>query len=579
MNLDKHNPSRTTKIKKIEEAEGFGHIDSLADLKNSLNLEKNGQEEKPTKNTTKEVKQNKKQLENTDKEIPEKEILEREKDEAQIIEWLKNEKIAQIVIHGDKRKKGENGEDFWDLTPDLDAQSASIFLSEYNKKKGKDLYTENAVSSIIPKGGNEKDLDVNKEKEGLQIWLDAGNRWMEVDNKGEKKIIYFDHHGEGKKDWTSSTEMVYNMMKNANILKEEKWMKNYVHNLTSFDNLAYAFSKKEPWTTEKFQHHWPRTLNHLAKEMEPLDVIEIFKRGIVRNFNTEFTEKDLNGDISKIVLKNGRTLKEQIEKESSLDPTVSEVAKTEEAIQNSAVYAINEKLDITDTRVGNLIYNNIPTINGKRNIIPHHLAFLGARANNFDTYLILNHPKGKDRNRTFFINSNYPGFEKVLKRLKRHKRIKLTDVRGVMIHGETNLTERDFLGEIDPKIIKNANFAKNGELRKNIENEILKKEKARNEKINESAEKIEPVVEKVKETKPEALETKPVVEVENKTITEAKEESKIETKTDIEKVREEKLKKIEEIKIRETELQTKIKEIEANLQKILEKIEKMEKKN
>lgn len=483
-------------------------------------------------------------------------------DEKQIVEWLKNEKIAQVVIHGGNRLegKGPDGKDTWNLSPDLDAQSAAIFLNKYHKKATKNVYAENALSSIVPKGGTEEDLEVDKSSEGLVVWIDTGGRWMEIDNKENKKVIYLDHHGEGRRKWTSATEMMYNMMREADILKEEKWMKNYVHNITSFDNLSYVFAKKHKFDADTFQHAWPYTLYGLAREMNPTDVIELYRTGKVKNFDEPFSDKELEGEIGKIKLKNGMTVKEFVEKEASLDPEKSEVAKTLGNIENSAKYAINEGLGLLDTKVGNLIYNNVPEINGKRNIIPHHLAFIGTRANNFHTYLLLNHPDKKTRIRKFFINSNHPGFEFVLKKLKRNKRIRLTDIRGVMVRGETDLTERDFLKSIDEKIVENAHFPKSGELPKRIETRSDLDQKKEN---------------KVPEIKPK------IEELENKTARPNMDEGIEDPDSMVEKNQEErdqKLKRIEEIKAREKELEEKIKEAETNLQKILEKIEELEKR-
>lgn len=570
-NEDTHLPD------KLPKKNGKRDFDYFADLmETSEEIQKKASKYKKDKKTEREdierelrnTKRMKDMLE-IDKMTPElaKKAIE---DEKQIIKWFKTEKIAQVVTHGGNRLegRGKDGQDVWNPTPDLDAQSAVILLNEYNKKKLKDIYTKNAVSSIVPKGGDQGDLEVDKSSEGLVIWVDAGGRWMEVDNKGEKKVIYLDHHGEGRRSWTSATEMMYEMMREADILKEEKWMKNYVYNITSFDNLSYVFAKKHPFNTDTFQNAWPRSLHGLARDMYPKDIIDLYKTGKVKNFDELFTDEDLEGEIGKIKLKNSLTVKEFVEKETSLDPEKSEVAKTLGNIENSAKYAINKGLDLFDTQAGNLIYNNVPTIDGKRNIIPHHLAFLGTRANNFDTYIILNHPKGRDRNRTFFINSNYPGFEKVLKRLKRNKRIALVDIHGVMIKGETNLTERDFLGVFDEKIIKKAHFPKSGELPKHI-------------KTN-SAEKKE----ESQKTEKSLPEIKPKIEIENKTARPNMDEGIEDPDSILEKNEQEKTKKIQEIKdlieqkIKEKEnVDNRIADLDQRLAKIEELIKKIQEKD
>lgn len=403
-------------------------------------------------------------------EIVDKKGKSREQDQiydekiSAIVKILDEKSISQLIVHGGSRKEIETEtkekKETWSLTPDLDAESATILFNFFNKKPLGDIYEEKGSrSSIVPKGGNAKDLEEGLGK--VNIFIDNGNRSIGIKKPNEEITkIYLDHHGKGRGKNTSATQIVYDILKKQNpkIDEEHPWLSNYVKNVTNLDNLNYI--NREYFDKNHFKEVWPYTLNHLAPQMKAMDLLNLFNAGVLDDFSKSIKnildkevelKKDKNDrevhlekiKIRDIILKNGKTINQQIEIETSKDKKINNVTKTIEGI---------EKADKFSTDLLNfVVYNNNKKIKNKNgngshiNIIPNHLSFIGTKALGYNTYASWNQKEGK-----FFINSKERGLAKIIEKLNQIDPGCATDVRGVMVFGEIkNLTEEKFKEILD----------------------------------------------------------------------------------------------------------------------------------
>lgn len=425
--------------------------------------------------------------------------ISRNKKEA--YELLKNNKITQIVMHGGAKKEIKiNGEkkETWKLNPDLDGESAILLFNFFRdeqpkgtkeekdkemQKRMEKIYEEGAFSSIVPKGGTDKDLEIKKD--GLIVYIDTGGKWFEIEKEGKKTKIYFDHHGEGKRKDTCATEMVYKFLKENNPKIDEiyPWLKNYVDSVNSFDNLTYLKKNKETFTKEYFEKRYPWTLNHLAQKMNTKTIINLFAMGYVESFNQDLEELfKTNGDkFANIKLKDGKTtVKEEINKEINGNEKESNTLKSIRGIERA------EKFE--SPLLKKVVYHDFKKIQPKKgkefvNQIPNFLGFVGTIARGGDTFVCWNKKEG-----TFFINSNENGLQDVIKLLNEADPGCVTDLRGVMVMGKiNNLTEEKF-----KEILKSSK----------IEKTEMKKEKSIEEQIEELKQKeIELEIELAKKKK------------------------------------------------------------------------------
>ncbi|MBP9802699.1 MAG: hypothetical protein KBD14_00090 [Candidatus Pacebacteria bacterium] len=421
----------------------------------------------------------------------------------QIARLLENQKISQIVVHGGKRESKEGEDDKWKISTDLDAESAVILFNLFNKKPLEQIYKEGARTSIIPKDNTAEDLEKIENEDGLTLFIDTGNKWLEIEKQNKK--IYIDHHGKGRGPNTSATKMVYDLLKKQNpkIEEENPWLFKYVKGVNDFDNLNYL--NREYFNKEHFEQVWPYTLNHIASQMKASDLMNLFNSGIITDFsksikgllNEEIELEKLNQDYSteirkikfgNITLKNGKTINEQISTETSKNIVENNVKKTTTGIENADKFETG--------LLGKVVFNDNKRIENKntngyhKNIIPNHLAFIGTKALGYNTYIAWNE---KDKN--FFINSNEEGLGEIIKKLNEADPDCALDVRGVMVFGTIkNLTKEQFkkilgLNEKigNEKIKTNKNLTENEiKIQKNNE-EIAELDK----KINELNKEIE----------------------------------------------------------------------------------------
>ncbi len=160
----------------------------------------------------------------------------------EVVELLKTEPIKEVIVSGSFSNKNEP-------SIDLDTRGALNLLNNYNRRNYKENYTDTAKTTVLDHEQITKYLKSLKKKdkdsEGIIITVDAGGNWLRVFNESNNKetIVTIDHHGHGEGPITSGTRMTYNLMKQAGILKEEYWMKDYVEAINSVDNLDYIYRK------------------------------------------------------------------------------------------------------------------------------------------------------------------------------------------------------------------------------------------------------------------------------------------------------------------------------------------------
>ena len=455
---------------------------------------------------------------------PNTDVLEKEKnvDEIEeIAELIKKEGIGQVVIHGkdiyrDGKKTGNLS-----FSPDLDTRMALTLLNEYNNLPADKLYTENAFSSVIPMGSGQKNLDSKNEK-GLRIFLDVGGEWIKIESEeGKTKTIYIDHHGEGKREPTSATKMVYEILKKGDLLKDksDKKLEDFVKFVNDFDNLSYRNKKTEDGSnmlTEKyFKYTWPRTLYALADEI-PLDkILDLYKTGKIKNLSEPFTRHEIGenepGEIGKIVVnkitdKNGKT--KEITIKDLCEQKENEARITIKGIKQAKTYADENKLNLNTSSLGKIVFQNFPKVRAKdgkiyTNKILQKTAYLGALSLGYDSVVFWN-PKNETGDKRFFINSDSENLSEIGKKIM-NIAPGTTDVRGVFIfspknaEGVKNITQEQFLNIIDPKILENATVIK-GEGFQEKENEYVVEEAAdKNE--GETKEELETKIGKPVNTK------------------------------------------------------------------------------
>ena len=241
--------------------------------------------------------------------------LEKETDAEldKIAELLKNKKIDQLIIHA-----RENREPNLTLMQDPDTQLAIYMLQNLTKEN---VFTENAAFSMIPKGGsaeNLKDFNETKfqggpvpmeketSKKGLKMFLDVGGTWPEIDKDGN---IHVDHHGEGQRKPTSSAEMVYKILKKADLLKENPpWLPKYIELLNSIENLTYLNKKengKRVFDEEYLKQVYPNSLYSLMDDDNVFSnqILELCANGTIKDPTKPFTKEELDGELGKTPIK------------------------------------------------------------------------------------------------------------------------------------------------------------------------------------------------------------------------------------------------------------------------------------
>ena len=400
----------------------------------------------------------------------------------EIAELFKNGKISQVVVHAKEDLEpevGENGETpGLTFAPDHDSRLALYLLNDFNKKTGGKMYSNGAKSSLIIKGGNEKNLQ--SKHTGLIVFIDVGGRWLEIqDEKGKKtKYVFIDHHGSQKGIQTSSAEMMYEILRRAGLLKENrKWMENLVKTVTDNDNLLYLGEKdaegKKVFNSKYFRETWPKSLRGMAGDLPFNVLLDLFKSGKIKDPSKVFTKEELEGELGRIEWQVGTKKvknKEGKEEEVPIMKSIAELCIDREKEAKFASYAIindirhgrEKKLNLENTRIGRAVYHNFHKIKqGKKwvpNTIPFKTAYIAARAYGYDALIVWNKKKP---DRRFFINSKHPALNAVgedIDKVAPGTKV----VRAAMLFPPKNaaategLTQKAWLDTIDPTIAENA---------------------------------------------------------------------------------------------------------------------------
>jgi len=407
-------------------------------------------------------KYNNRNNESTASVIPEDKEIENPSIE-EIADLFKKYKIDQIIL------AGENSKEEVLLTPDFDTQFALYLLHNLNKNKLTQTYSYGAISTIVDKKedlGHQLTEEENQlNNDGLKIILDTGGEWLKIKYKDGEKIIYIDHHGKGKREATSGTKMVYEIMKKAGILKEEAWLENFVKMTNNLDNLSYVDKKNKEgdklFNENYFRSTWPKTIFALAEDYLPLEkTIELFKKGIIKDPFAPIPDADLDGEIGKTEIDfygQKKTLKEIVEMLGE------KATQTVESVKRTRDYQEYKGYNFKTKEFGKIIYHNfkckyidIKEKDEKKayktNTIDKKLGFKAVKATNNDTYIVWN--KKED---TFFINTSKGDLTKLAERLNQAEPNCAKEIRDVFIFGKIgNLKENDLLNLIDPNIIINS---------------------------------------------------------------------------------------------------------------------------
>jgi len=520
--------------------------DSVQEWRSKHNIGRKIKTETETTKTTKKLSdQNKIVFKNTeildDKDTKDKQTLPEKKEIlkiSDIIKILKNEKVDEIVVSGTERnmtekelkfikknfrklpdeseeenkkklEKIESEKKILTSGQDLDSQMALYlfnYLNNRTDKKGglKNIYGENAKSTIINTNQQEK-IPLNENK-GIRLFIDAGVEWIKIEKEGKTTTIWLDHHGEGKRSPTSGTKMMYDLMKEAGILKESKenveWVEKFVNFVNEYDNLTYVNNKD--FDQKYFENIWPNSLYAIA-EMIPFELLMgLIKSGKIKNPSIPFAKKELLGefgtkklsDLYEELVKSGHiegpaplfdkegkdisgknvflenkkrklgdlTILKLCQKRHTKpgDGAISIIKNIKIAEDYNKKFAGEKKLNFDNTLLGKVLYHNDygTRLNAKgeeKNIyIDNKTAFIGIKAMGYDTYV-----NWDGKNKNFYINSNHPKLSEIVKNLNEEDPDCALDVRGVFVFGKIkNLSETKFL-----EIIQGESGAKKPEIK------------------------------------------------------------------------------------------------------------------
>ena len=476
----------------------------------------------PEENFSKELKEWREKTESTNESkkpalTKRKEIEEKENEEniEKIIKILKNNKISEVIVNaGNKKIDGEHVPTF---TQDLDSRGALFLLNDFNKKSLEEIYAKrDPKSSIIDIRNGE--LEPKEKTKGTRIFIDAGGTWLKVEKDGKTTTVRIDHHGSGKKDPTSGTKMMYDIMNRANLLKEKpEWLGKFVNFVNEFDNLTYLENtdknKKKTFNETYFKEQWPNSLYAIAEKIPFNTLLELVKSGKIKDPSMSFTDEELKGELGKTKI-GELTIAKLCEKARIGDKekgvkNIDGAEKTIEGIKNAKRYAEQEKLNLDNTLLGKVVYHNFGKIkpkNGKEFGIKinNKLAFIGTKALGYDTYINWNKEGGN-----FFINSNHPRLSEIVEKLNKEDPECAVDIRGVMVYGKIkNLTEEKFLKIIKgEEILKIVKPKKTGELKNALSpqeildtmEEVYEKESYQEEVTEAKKEKIQEIEKQIVE--------------------------------------------------------------------------------
>jgi len=416
------------------------------------------------------------------RQINEQEKLEREQPISKIANILVGRKIDEIIVSSGERKmndkeKGsysereieEMGGKIPTFKQDLDTRMALEILNSFNNKEELgDIYNENAKSTII--NIRQREMEPAEKTKGVRVFVDTGGSWMNFEVDGETTTIRFDHHGTGAREATSGTKMIYEALKKAELLNDSPELEKLVNFVNEYDNLTYLNevdeNGKKIFNEEYFRDVWPNSMYAIAEKMPFYSFAGLVMSGKIKNPSVPFTKEEIDGEIGDIVV-GDKTIRELCTwaKEGNKSMGVKNIegaVKTIKGVKDSRRYAKQEGLNLDNTTLGKIIYNNyygeVETAkNDKFKVkIVDSLGFTGTKALGYDTYVSWNEEIGKEK---FFINSNSQNLKSVADRINKKYPGCAVEARGTFIHGKIKgITEREFLDFIDFNILRGSKF-------------------------------------------------------------------------------------------------------------------------
>ncbi|HAE36457.1 MAG: hypothetical protein UR85_C0002G0079 [Candidatus Nomurabacteria bacterium GW2011_GWF2_35_66] len=410
----------------------------------------------------------------------------REISEQEAIDIFKNNKIDEIIVRGgerkilnserklfttdeEKKRLEERSGKIDTFSQDVDSKFANELL---NKSKGgnlNEIYNDGAVATII--NTKQRETEPAVKTKGVRVFLDVGGTWMKFEKDGETTTLRFDHHGSGKREPTSGSKMMYEFLKKAELIESTPELEKMVNFVVELDNLTYLDNKNEKgdkiFNEEYFENVWPNTLYAIAEKI-PFKVLQdLILSGKIENPSIPFTKEQLEGELGQTEA--GKfTIAELCMRAKEGDKSKGELnidgaVKTIKGIKDSKRYAKQEKLNLRNTNIGNIVYYNY---HGKVKTagntefkvkIANNLGFIGTRATGCDSFVNWNQEVGEEK---FFINSTSPNLRGVADRINEKYPGCAIEVRGTFLFGKIKdgITEAELLYFIDPKTIKGSNF-------------------------------------------------------------------------------------------------------------------------
>ncbi len=318
------------------------------------------------------------------------------KEDWEKIKVLLRRKDLNIVVHGEQKDRKDPETVF--AKTDLDAKMATYILSVLgNHPAGQVDFVEKGGE--LPEGIH---LDSGKSKDLITI----------RDNQ-----LFINHHFENKGTETSTTELVYELLKRVGEIKSEPWLDRTVSFINETDNLSYP--KKG---TEWFQNTFPKSICGLRQVLPFETIIELIKNG--KNPYEALTDAELTKEMTSPYKEdNGQkvplsTIADRVRK--LVNDSISGIAYHLEQSFNQNLRGVTEELGKT------IIYQrnkNTPKIP----LGPEAAYNLG-----FDTYILRDFA-----NNGYFISS--PGND--LSKIK--ARIEKLDPKAEMMRGSMIVTKGD----------------------------------------------------------------------------------------------------------------------------------------
>lgn len=264
--------------------------------------------------------------------------------------------IDELIVHGDY--SFQEGVGSLRIHPDLDALGG-IFLMDL---AGIDYRAVTSVEKGTWKPGG--------------VHIDTGERkQFRVEDDGS---IFFDHHGSEREGETSATQIVYETLVEAGLLRKEPWLDRFVSFVTEIDNLTY------PIDEEALRKTWWQSLYGTYKVLPISFIANYFREG--KDPTKPFSQDDKD----RVVGGRGQTLREICERTRGL------VVKSANRIPRAIRTMEREGVKIETPELGKVVINRIPE--GKGNQMP--MGFTAVKALGYDTYVLWN-----EGTNSFFISS------------------------------------------------------------------------------------------------------------------------------------------------------------------------------